>query len=101
VGSLTCTIRAPRRGRSWRDALRPTRRPGAAIRPAERRSRPAPGHLDRSDAAIGLLIGDVDMRRVTRAPRNARVDHTAGIHAQFIAGVWGGRRRGQRTTVPA
>jgi len=24
--------------------------------------------------------------------------HAAGIHAQFIAGIWGGRRRGQRTT---
>jgi len=24
--------------------------------------------------------------------------HTAGIHAQFIAGIWGGRRRGQRPT---
>jgi len=29
------------------------------------------------------------------------VDHTAGIHAQFIAGVWGGRRRGHRATTPA
>jgi len=28
------------------------------------------------------------------------VDHTAGIHAQFIAGIWGGRRRGHRTTDP-
>ncbi len=26
------------------------------------------------------------------------VAHAAGIHAQFIAGIWGGRRRGQRTT---
>jgi len=29
------------------------------------------------------------------------VGHTAGIHAQFIAGIWGGRRRGHRTTDPA
>ncbi len=25
------------------------------------------------------------------------VAHAAGIHAQFIAGIWGGRRRGHRT----
>jgi len=28
------------------------------------------------------------------------VGHAAGIHAQFIAGIWGGRRRGHRTTDP-
>jgi len=29
------------------------------------------------------------------------VGHAAGIRAEFIAGIWGGRRRGHRTTTPA
>ncbi len=43
---------------------------------------------------------DPDAQTVcARCPvRDECVRHTAGIHAQYIAGIWGGRRRGQRHT---
>jgi len=31
--------------------------------------------------------------------RSDCVGHAAGIRAEFIAGIWGGRRRGHRTTL--
>jgi len=82
---LPAVCHRPRPGRGWRAAC------------ADPRLDPALRAVFTADESTEL---DLDAQRVCDGcPVQVDcVDHAAGIRAEFIAGIWDGRRRGQRTT---